>query len=61
MRYLKQFILTAILFLTGSISFAQDNLPVSGQIAGHDYVDLGLPSGTLWATYNIGATKPEQS
>ncbi len=26
---------------------------------GHDYVDLGLPSGTLWATCNIGATKPE--
>ena len=26
---------------------------------GHDYVDLGLPSGTLWATCNIGASKPE--
>lgn len=24
------------------------------------YVDLGLPSGTLWAAYNIGATKPEE-
>ena len=24
-----------------------------------EYVDLGLPSGTLWATYNIGATSPE--
>ena len=23
---------------------------------GHDYVDLGLPSGTLWATMNIGAS-----
>ena len=23
---------------------------------GHEYVDLGLPSGTLWATMNIGAT-----
>ncbi len=23
-----------------------------------DYVDLGLPSGTLWATTNIGATNP---
>ena len=22
-------------------------------------VDLGLPSGTLWATYNVGASKPE--
>ena len=24
-----------------------------------DYVDLGLPSGTLWATKNIGASSPE--
>ena len=26
---------------------------------GHEYVDLGLPSGTLWATKNVGADKPE--
>lgn len=25
----------------------------------HDYVDLGLPSGTLWATTNVGAMYPE--
>lgn len=25
----------------------------------HLYVDLGLPSGTLWASCNIGATSPE--
>ena len=25
----------------------------------HEYVDLGLPSGTLWATCNIGADAPE--
>ena len=31
----------------------------SGTIGGHDYVDLGLPSGTLWATCNVGASKPE--
>ena len=24
-----------------------------------EYVDLGLPSGTLWATCNVGATTPE--
>ena len=24
----------------------------------HEYVDLGLPSGTLWATMNIGALAP---
>lgn len=29
-----------------------------GIIGGYEYVDLGLPSGTLWATYNIGATSP---
>ena len=27
----------------------------------HEYVDLGLPSGTLWATCNIGADSPEES
>ena len=27
---------------------------------GHEYVDLGLPSGTLWATCNVGATTPEE-
>ena len=26
----------------------------------HEYVDLGLPSGTLWATCNVGATAPEE-
>ena len=25
---------------------------------GHEYVDLGLPSGTLWATCNVGASVP---
>ena len=28
-------------------------------IVDHEYVDLGLPSGTLWATMNIGASSPE--
>ncbi len=26
---------------------------------GHEYIDLGLPSGTLWATCNIGAGRSE--
>ena len=26
----------------------------------HEFVDLGLPSGTLWATCNIGAVNPEE-
>ena len=32
---------------------------VSGFENEHAYVDLGLPSGTKWATCNVGATTPE--
>lgn len=32
---------------------------VSGNYFGHDYVDLGLPNGTLWATCNMGANASE--
>ena len=32
---------------------------VSGSFNGHEYVDLGLPSGTLWATCNVGANSIE--
>ena len=32
----------------------------SGSFNGHDYIDLGLPSGTLWATCNVGAEAPEE-
>ena len=28
---------------------------------GFEYVDLGLPSGTLWATCNVGASSPGES
>lgn len=34
--------------------------PPSGSYGGHDYVDLGLPSGTLWATCNVGASEPTE-
>ena len=30
------------------------------EVEEHEWVDLGLPSGTLWATCNIGASAPEQ-
>lgn len=39
----------AVLLTAGGRVFAQE----------HEYVDLGLPSGTLWATCNVGADKPE--
>lgn len=33
---------------------------VSGRVNTYTYVDLGLKSGTLWATYNVGASKPTE-
>ena len=33
--------------------------PPSDSISNDDWVDLGLPSGLLWASCNVGATKPE--
>lgn len=33
---------------------------LSKESEGYEYVNLGLPSGTLWATCNIGANSPEE-
>lgn len=38
-----------------------DNPNKPDETVKYQYVDLGLPSGTLWATFNVGATKPEES
>lgn len=43
-----------------NVSCAMDNLTTVHYnplpfIDGHEYVDLGLPSGTKWATMNVGA------
>ena len=32
--------------------------PISNIVDGHRYVDLGLSSGTLWATCNVGSATP---
>ncbi len=41
--------------------YAQWEAPKDTGIAdGHEWVDLGLPSGTKWATCNVGATLPEE-
>ena len=33
---------------------------VNGKVGKYTYVDLGLPSRTLWATYNLGAQLPHE-
>ena len=41
-------------YLTESASFT-----LTAAAPAHEYVDLGLPSGLLWATCNVGADSPE--
>lgn len=40
-----------------SITFEDDGFIV---VEEHEWIDLGLPSGTLWATCNVGANSPEE-
>ena len=46
----------------GSEVWAECQVKVNAVIVpgNHEYVDLGLPSGTLWATTNLGADAPEE-
>ena len=46
------------LFTLSSFTDGPDN--TNTYINGHEYVDLGLSSGTKWATCNVGASKPEE-
>lgn len=41
-------------------SQSKNNSKAQITLTSGEYVDLGLPSGTLWATKNIGASKPEE-
>ncbi len=52
--------LSVLLFGAMMVGFYACNEPTD-PFNGHEYVDLGLPSGTLWATCNVGATSPEDA
>ncbi|MCQ2288333.1 MAG: Ig-like domain-containing protein [Muribaculaceae bacterium] len=43
----------------GSGVKAECTVTVKNKVVTHEYVDLGLPGGVLWATCNVGADKPE--
>ena len=47
--------LSTFLFSCGGGKNGEATSPVNG----HEYVDLGLPSGLKWATCNVGASSPE--
>ena len=53
--------IAAVMLMIVAVSCNKPDEPTdnSGSLNGHDYVDLGLPSGTLWATCNVGAETPE--
>lgn len=50
-------------FITPNVSYciAEDEVHYNpyDRFNGHAYVDLGLPSGTLWATTNVGSSTEE--
>ncbi len=64
MKKVKQLLLMlcALLMLSSMIGCSDDTpteQPTESNTKGYEYVDLGLPSGLLWATCNVGATNPE--
>ncbi len=52
----------AVVLAVGAVSCknGSDKENVSDNNNSADWVDLGLPSGLLWATHNVGATTPEE-
>ena len=48
----KSMVIAFLVFLSTTIFYSCETK--------HEYVDLGLPSGTKWATCNVGANAPEE-
>lgn len=54
---LEQLKRDSILAVKQARAQALSPVPLKGELNGHQWVDLGLPSGTKWATCNVGTTK----
>lgn len=60
---MKKLFTYLLLLLPLAIASCGGDEPSGGNITNEDkyeYVNLGLTSGTLWATSNVGASKPEE-
>ena len=55
-------IVITVISETSKMAIVKLNVMVYEDISinGHEYVDLGLPSGLKWATCNVGANSPEE-
>ena len=60
MKQQLSFFKRALLSLFALVAIATGAKAQNALVAEHDYVDLGLPSGTLWATCNVGANEPQE-
>ena len=60
MKIVARVVVTVMLIAAVFCSCTKEkNVEGDGVINGHTYIDLGLPSGTLWAACNVGARTPE--
>ncbi len=59
MKKLFSFLLFGAMFVSFTACEQNDDVNGGNVTNSHEYVDLGLPSGTLWATCNVGAINPE--
>lgn len=59
MQRFTKAIAAIMLTVAVTVGCKKDNADGDGIYNGHTYVDLGLPSGTLWAACNVGADSPE--
>ena len=57
---IKWSIVCIVVVLVGVFGYLLYSNLGTNTINGHEYVDLGLPSGTKWATCNVGANSPEE-
>lgn len=54
----RWFWLASVAVVTILLAIVLSVSPYSGYENGHEWVDLGLPSGTKWAICNVGASSP---
>lgn len=57
--YYKAYATNSVGTAYGEVKQFTTPVATTGTLNGHDWVDLGLPSGLRWATCNVGATTPE--